>query len=346
MNSRERYARAIKFAGPDRVAVMHRTLPGSFRKYGQQLEDLYSRYPNDVLLSSTGRAHYTFGRAVWESSGNLRGVEDEWGCIWDSLTDDYLGQVIGHPLEDWSSFGSFRVPEPTIGIANIDAMVEEVKSDDHQHYVIAEVGTLWHQTNWLRGFENSLIDVMDDLPEMYELRDMITGFLLKRMEMLAARREYIDGVLVNDDWGTQRALMIRPEYWRKVYKPSYAKIVDAIHAAGLNAHLHSDGATDAIMDDLIEIGFDELNPQMSCMDIEDLGRRFGGRVCFRADMDRQYTLPFGSPAEVDDYVQRMFRAFGTSGGGYVGYGQVGTDVPLKNAETMLAAFYGLVYQQS
>jgi uroporphyrinogen decarboxylase len=137
--------------------------------------------------------------------------------------------------------------------------------------------------------------------------------------------------------------MIRPEHWRKVYKPAYAKIVDAIHSAGLLAHLHSDGVTDAIMDDLIEIGFDELNPQMSCMDIEGLGRRFGGRVCFRADMDRQYTLPFGSPAEVEEYVQRMYDAFGASGGGYIGYGQVGTDVPLANAEAMLAVFSRLTY---
>jgi hypothetical protein len=97
------------------------------------------------------------------------------------------------------------------------------------------------------------------------------------------------------------------------------------------------------MEDLIEIGFDELNPQMSCMDIEDLGRRFGGRVCFRADMDRQYTLPFGTPAEVEAYVQRMYEAFGKRNGGYIGYGQVGTDVPLANAEAMLGAFFRLRY---
>lgn len=343
MNSRERYTRAVKFAGPDRVPVMHRTLPGSFRKYGQQLRDLYGRYPSDVLLSSTGRAHYTFGRAIWESSGQLRGVTDEWGCIWDSLTSDYLGQVIGHPLEDWERLDSYRFPEPTVGLENIEAMAEEVKTDDHQHYVLVEVGTLWHQTNWLRGFENSLIDVLEDRPEMYYLRDRITEFLLKRVEILLERREYIDGILVNDDWGTQQTLMIRPEYWRRVYKPAYARIVEAIRSGGLSAHLHTDGVTDAIMEDLIEIGFDELNPQMSCMDIEDLGRRFGGRVCFRADMDRQYTLPFGTQEEVESYVERMYRAFGRFQGGYIGYGQVGTDVPLENAEAMLGALYRLRY---
>jgi len=94
---------------------------------------------------------------------------------------------------------------------------------------------------------------------------------------------------------------------------------------------------------LIEIGFDELNPQMSCMDIESVGRRFGGRVCFRADMDRQYVLPFGAPADVTTLVERLYAAFGTHGGGYIGYGQINTDVPLANAEAMLTAFSRLRY---
>ncbi|HSB69990.1 MAG TPA: uroporphyrinogen decarboxylase family protein [Candidatus Methylomirabilis sp.] len=346
MNSRERYTRAVKFAGPDRVPIMHRTIPGAFRRHGKALEELYARYPSDVLLSPSTRGWFAFKRGVAESSGALRGVTDEWGCVWDSLNPDYLGQVFGHPLDTWEKLPGFKSPEPTVGIEGVQEMVEAVKADGHRHYSLIEVGTLWHLTNWLRGFENSLMDVLEDRPEMYALRDRITDFLLKRVDLLLARREHIDGVLVNDDWGTQETLMIKPAYWRKIYKPAYAKIVEAIHSGGLSAHLHTDGATEAVLEDLIEIGFDEVNPQMSCMDIEDLGRRFGGRVCFRADMDRQYTLPFGTPAEVEAYVQRLYDAFGRSGGGYVGYGQVNTDVPLENAEAMLAAFSRLRYAPS
>ena len=338
MNSRERYRRALTFSGPDRVPVMHRTIPGAFRRHGSGLEALYAQHPSDVLLSPTTRAWFAFKRGVAESSGALKGVKDEWACIWDSLNDDYLGQVFGHPLDTWDKLAAFRPPEPTVGMEGVTELLDAVRADRHEHYALIEVGTLWHRTNWLRGFENSLMDVIEDRPEMYALRDMITDFLLKRVEILLRHREHIDGILINDDWGTQETLMIRPEYWRKVYKPAYAKIVAAIKSGGCFAHLHSDGVTDAIMDDLIEIGFDELNPQMSCMDIESVGRRFGGRVCFRADMDRQYVLPFGTPAEVTAYVNRLHAALGSSRGGYIGYGQINTDVPLENAEAMLVAF--------
>ncbi|MHB1007133.1 MAG: uroporphyrinogen decarboxylase family protein [Chloroflexota bacterium] len=344
MNGRERYQRALKFAGPDRAPIMHRAVPGAVHDYGRVLLDLYDRYPSDVLHpKSAPGAWYSFRGAVGEGSGLVHGVVDEWGCVWDSLVDDYLGQVIGHPLSDWSKLEGYAFPDPLSGKQGVLDMVADAKADRHQHYVLIQVGYLWHRTNWLRGFENSLMDVLEDSPEMYFLRDKIVDVLLKRVEYLGQFKEYIDGVLVNDDWGMQQTLMIRPQYWRKVYKPAYAKVVAAIKDNGWNAHLHSDGVTHEIMDDLIEIGFDELNPQMSCMDIEDIGRRFGGKICFRADMDRQYTLPYGSPAEVETYVQRMFDAFGHHNGGYVGYGQVGTDVPIANVEAMLAKMASFKY---
>ena len=163
------------------------------------------------------------------------------------------------------------------------------------------------------------------------------------MEVLGERRQYVDGILITDDWGTQQTLMIRPEYWRKLYKPAYTKLVAAIHGAGFFAHLHSDGVIDSILGDLIDIGFDEVHAQMSCMNVEGLGRRFGGRLCMWADIDRQYTLPYGSSADVEAYVQRLLSAFGGFNGGYVGYGSLCPDVPLANVEAMLAALFALRY---
>jgi len=60
-------------------------------------------------------------------------------------------------------------------------------------------------------------------------------------------------------------------------------------------------------------------------------------------MDRQYVLPFGTAADVTALVERLYAAFGTQSGGYVGYGQINTDVPLENAEAMLVAFSRFTY---
>ncbi len=336
MNSRERYLRAIHFAGPDRVPILHRTLAGAFHHHGKALADLYRRYPSDGVVVS-------FGRAIDDRKGVYDGLVDEWGCTWSSLTDDYLGQVVGHPLDCWERLESYRFPDPLRGLAELDAALQRVKEEGHQRCVLASIGRLWHRITFLRGFANALLDVADDREELYWLRDKVAGMLLRRIEKLAEYRDLIDVVLINDDWGSQQTLMIRPESWRKIFRPAYQQLVDAIHSAGFLASLHTDGHTREILPDLIEIGFDELNPQVFCMDVEELGEKFGGKVCFRADLDRQHVLPFGKPADVAAHVRRAFAGFGRSGGGFVGYGQIGTDVPLANAEAMLSTLADLVY---
>ncbi len=61
-------------------------------------------------------------------------------------------------------------------------------------------------------------------------------------------------------------------------------------------------------------------------------------------MDRQYVLPFGTPADVTALVERLHAAFSRASGGYIGYGQINTDVPLENAEAMLTAFARLQHR--
>ena len=78
--------------------------------------------------------------------------------------------------------------------------------------------------------------------------------------------------------------------------------------------MHSDGYIADIIPDLIEIGVDVLNSQVFCMDVEELGDRFGGEICFWGEMDRQQLLPYGSTSEIADAARRMVSAFHHDGG--------------------------------
>ncbi len=66
-----------------------------------------------------------------------------------------------------------------------------------------------------------------------------------------------------------------------------------------------------------------------------------GRACIGTDIDRQWTIPFGTPAGVVDGVQRAIAAFGAHDGGVILHGEAGPEVPLENIEAMYAAFYRL-----
>ncbi len=342
MDSRERYLRTLRFEGPDRVPLMHHAVRGAFRAHGEALEALYAKYPSDVLLSPVSRGPFAFHdcpRGRW-AGGEV--TYDDWGCGWLWNTPDYMGQTVSHPLSDWALLEDFRPPDPMAGDEGIRHMEEMVRQDGHRHFVFVDGGEVFQRMFFLRGTENLLIDLLEDRPEVYALRDTVVAFTLKRIERWL-ETGMVDGVILRDDWGTQRSLMVRPDIWRRVFKPVYQRISEAVHAGGACASFHSDGVIQEILPDLVEIGYDELNPQVHLMDIEALGKRFGGRVCIRADIDRQRTLPYGTPEEVSALVRRLFDAFGRFNGGYVGWGEMSSDVPLANGEAMLKAIVGLRY---
>lgn len=222
-------------------------------------------------------------------------------------------------------------------------MVAEVDADGHRRFVFADGGEVFQRMIFLRGMEALLIDMQEDREEVHLLRDRIVGVCLHRIERLLDTGR-ADGIILRDDWGTQTALMVRPDLWRRLFRPAYARLVDAIHAGGAYASFHSDGMIAEILPDLIGIGCDEVNPQAHVMDIEALGALCAGRICVRADVDRQFVLPQGTPDDVRRLIRRLFAAFGTREGGYVGWGEMSSDVPLANGEAMLETLFELRYR--
>jgi len=70
----------------------------------------------------------------------------------------------------------------------------------------------------------------------------------------------------------------------------------------------------------VEIGIDILNPvQWTCpgMDMVELKREFGTRLCFHGAIDNQRILPFGTPAEVRAEVRHCIDALAADGTGYI-----------------------------
>ncbi len=340
MDSRERYQRALTFQGPDRPPVIHHSTAGAFRAHGRALEALYAKYPGDILVSPKGGEMFAFADHP-RGTGEVGKVSyDDWGVGWLWNTSDYMGQAVEHPLARWEAFDGFRAPDPMTGEEGVRLMQDAARKDGGRRFVYVDGGELWQRMFFLRGYENALVDVLEDRPELYALRDMVADWDIARIRRWSETR-VVDAILIRDDWGTQNALMVRPAIWRKLFKPAYKRIVDAIHSGGALAGFHTDGCTRDIIPDLIEAGFDELNPQVHLMDVEELGRSFAGKVAFRPDIDRQQLLPRGTPDEVRAFIRKLFDALGTPKGGFVGWGEANADVPLANIQSMLEAFYGL-----
>jgi len=63
-----------------------------------------------------------------------------------------------------------------------------------------------------------------------------------------------------------------------------------------------------------------LNPiQWSCgdWDLAELKRMYGKDVCFHSAVDNQYTLPFGTPVDVQKEVRHLIETLASDGTGFI-----------------------------
>ncbi|MCX7040660.1 MAG: hypothetical protein NT005_16190, partial [Spirochaetes bacterium] len=128
-----------------------------------------------------------------------------------------------------------------------------------------------------------------------------------------------DVLMAGDDVGTQDRMLISPALWREFIKPRYGRLFGAYKRAkpDLKIAVHICGFIEPIIDDLIEVGVDILNPvQPLAMDPARLKKRYGDRLSFWGAVDDQKVLPLGSPADVEAEVKLRLSQL-APGGGYI-----------------------------
>ena len=134
----------------------------------------------------------------------------------------------------------------------------------------------------------------------------------------------------------QEGLFISKDIYRELYKPFHKKINDWIHKnTNWKTFIHSCGSIYGLIPDLIDAGFDILNPiQISAreMNPKKLKKEFGNNIIFwGGGVDTQKTFPFGTPKEVKEQAKRLIDIFNANGG-YVfsTVHNIEPNVPIKN----------------
>jgi len=212
--------------------------------------------------------------------------------------------------------------------------------------VMASGASVFQHPTFLRGMENLLMD-MAIRPEMaHWLMDRFTEFYLDFFDrMLTAADGQVDILRTADDLGTQRGLVLSPEMFRTFFKPRLKKLVHMTHSHGVKFMFHSCGAIRPLIEELIEIGVDILDPLQAAadgMEPQSLKDAYGDRICLHGGICTQFLLPKGTPNEVRDEVRRRLQILG-AGGGYIlaPCHVLQTDVPTENILAMSeAAKYG------
>jgi uroporphyrinogen decarboxylase len=105
--------------------------------------------------------------------------------------------------------------------------------------------------------------------------------------------------------------------YRKWLKPRLAKVIRAAKEIkpDILVSYHSCGYVTPMINDLIEVGVDILNPvQPECMNVDEVLGEYGERLSFNGTIGTQELMPFGTPAEIREKVHHNLRLAGEKGG--------------------------------
>lgn len=257
---------------------------------------------------------------VYEDDRGLRRVVDS--------TQSYF-HYVDPPLAGALSPEGYTFPDPDLPerYAHLDGQVRRYGGAT---MIQIETGNIFRDAWELRGFEDFMMDMRLNPAFTTRLLDLVTEHKIAEVTQMVARGA--DIIQMAGDIATELNMMISPRWWRAEIKPRLAQVIAATRRVGVLYYFHSDGAMQTVIPDLIEIGFDIVDPmQPECMDLLDLKRKYGDAITFHSTLSSQHTLPFGTPGDVRDEVRSHMRDLGYNGGLIVAPSNVVQhDVPLAN----------------
>jgi len=273
-------------------------------------------------------------------------TQKHWPLERNGITDENLRR-----LPELMPKVMWAVPSPIwkegLSDANLDAIARRAR---HLHettdraLMIGFGGNLFEWGTFLLGLARFLEDLMLERAKVERLLDRLVEIHLSNLDRLLPRiAGTVDIIQLGDDLGTESGPFFSPQIYREVFRPRHATIINHIKKhSGLKVFLHSCGSIYKLLPDLIEAGFEVVNPvQTSAADMDPvrLKREFGREIAFwGGGCDTQRVLPRGTPQQVYDDVKRRVEIL-APGGGFV-FTQVHNilaEVPPANVEAMFKA---------
>ena len=203
---------------------------------------------------------------------------------------------------------------------------------------------LFEWGTFLRRIDNFLMDLLLE-PETVEklVAELMERHLQTLENVCNAVGDVVDILRFGDDLGTDNAPFMNPEIYRKIFKPNHKILCEYVHKhSNMKTFLHSCGNIYPLMGDLIEAGYDIINPvQISAvgMEPERLKREFGKDITFwGGGCDTRAILNRGTPQEVKEHTKRSIEILSKDGGFVFNtVHNIMPDVPPENIVAMFEA---------
>lgn len=336
MTGRERVQRAMHYQSVDKVPLQYYYTPVGYYEHGDKLNDLYATLPGDfepfVRMPIQGPAPEEI-----DENGRYHAVHtDEWGIPWEYRIFGITGIPLKHIIEDDDQAAAYQPPRtPACEGPEMERYCRFVAERKAQGlYTFGGGAGIYERILALYGDENALCGIAMDEPGINTLADRIVEYNMANIQR--AIKADVDGISFGDDFGTERAMIMSPDMWRRFIKPRLKVMFEPILKAGKDIFFHSCGQISPILEDMRELGVTAIWPQLPAYNMEELAkycRELGLAVAIHTD--RANTMTYGTPQQVRDLVTREYETFRMWEGGSWFYVEADNGFPFENIQAQI-----------
>ena len=317
MTHRENYIRNATFNYPKWMPITIVCNLASLIQYKGELEDVIAKYPEYFGPFQKGSIDYS----VYGDGTYSHKEQDVWGYTWNYNMYGIEGFVTDPPLNTWDKFDTYTAPDADLWLdrggridwRGVKESLKRHKENGHLTQGSLVHGFLFLRLQYLRGFENLMYDMYDEEPKLFELIDTIDRENLKVVTHYCDAK--VDVMEIPEDLGAEHSMVIGRDMFLKYIYPSYKKITSMCRENNVLTAIHSDGYIIDILEDLIAVGMDIINPQDLCNGIDNLKRVLKGKCCIRLDLDRAKITPYGNRNEIFNLIEYEIKELGSEKGG-------------------------------
>jgi uroporphyrinogen decarboxylase len=311
--------KAIEFKTPDYLPMEILDVPGIYNAYHTLDPETVEIVPGAEEFDAMWTNCYSwFFTDVGETPDGEVLKRDQFGVLVRTPKDTGSAYaVLERPLENRDSLKGFELPDP----GDLDPYYEKLGSTIKTRYPDRFIdgyidAGIFLSTMMLMGEEQFLIKTIDNINFVVELYEN----LMEYYKALVLKYKKVGAHMINviEDVGSTASMLIPPDIWRKHFKPLTHKFYKYVHEQGLYTGLLIDGNCGEILDDLLEMDIDVF----SSFDIKTTGmdlikEKLKGKICLKATVDMQTTLPMGTPEEVMQDARELVETLNSPQGGFI-----------------------------
>jgi len=319
---RDRFLAALNHQKPDRVPIHDSpwdTAITRWHREGLPEDQTPEQYFNFELRGYGADLSFQVPQETLEETEEYTIVRNENGAIvknWKDKTS--VPMFLEFPFTDRKGWEEFK-PRLEWNDSRIKMADYTQHQTDRDNDLFVTYGAPmgYDRTQGWCGSETLLMAMVEDPAWVCDMVDSGITQLIQGYEAMTAAGFKFDAAFVFDDMGYRNSSLFSPRAYREILFPAHKRLCDFMHGQRLKVILHSCGCVKELIPQLIEAGFDCLQPLevKAGMDLIELKKLYGKKLAFMGGIDVR-AMADPDPAVIEEEIRSKFDV-AMSDGGYI-----------------------------